>query len=139
MQTPFGWLTLDGDVSLRRAVTAGGDGQASWEPERMVENTEVQEVRADGDEQALQLYDLTSILGPSAPPEGPDGDEMRGWAKQFSALVELFSLDMGTAALPEGGEWLGAWARSEASKGVHIFVLLDREGGDGNLYGTVAV
>ena len=135
MNTPAGWLTLAGNASLRRALS---HGEASWRPEGLVESIAALEVRADGGDQALRLCTLESLLGPSAPPEGSDGNEVRAWAEQFLALVELFSLDMLTAALPEDGEWLGAWALSEASKGVHIFVLLDREG-DGKLYGTVAV
>ena len=137
MGAPDGWLTLGGDASLRRALSHDGN-QASWQPEGLVESIAALEVRADGEEQALRLCALGSLLGPSAPPEGSDGDETRAWAEQFLALVELFSLDMQTAALPADGEWLGAWARSEASSGVHIFVLLGREG-DGKLYGTVAV
>ena len=108
-----GWLTLGGDASLRRALSRGGQ-QASWRPEGLVKSIAALEVRADGDEHTLRLCSLGSLLGPLAPPEGSDGDEMRAWAEQFLALVELFSLDMRTAALPADGEWLGAWARSEA-------------------------
>ena len=104
----------------------------------MLASIAAQEVRADGDEQVLRLHHLGSLLEASEPPEGPDGNERRAYAEQFSGLVVLFSADMGTAALPADGEWLGAWALSEDSKGVHIFVLLGGEG-DGKLYGTVAV
>ena len=79
-----GWLTLGGDASLRRALSRGGQ-QASWQPEGLVKSIAALEVRADGDEHTLRLCALGSLLGPLAPPEGSDGDEVRAWAEQFLA------------------------------------------------------